>query len=340
MKKFSTFKLFLFILSIVFLCTFLIPTGEFKNGEFLLHDKSAIGLFDFGSKLINSFAYLIPYALMLLIVGGFYGILSKTGAYGYLIEKVVNKFKNKEIKFILFLIISLILLSSFVGLTYIFILIVPILITILFKMGFNKITIFASTFGSILIGNMCAIYSNSINHYIIKSFYLNSNDHIVFRIIFLLLIIFFFSAYIINRINKDKELLKKELYININIKRKIIPLIIIVSFFIILLVLGMLKWSEFYHINYFNELHENINSYEFIPYILGNINPLGYFDITSFIIIVVIMSIIIGWVYSLSFSEFIDNFKDGMRRFLLPAFYASLAGVIFYLLCLRVQKLL
>ena len=46
-------------------------------------------------------------------------------------------------------------------------------------------------------------------------------------------------------------------------------------------------------------------------------------------IFLIIMTIIIGWLYSLKFEEFMDGFINGVKEMLVPAFYAVIANIVF-----------
>ena len=105
MKKHGLLKILGILLLIVVILSYIL-VGRY--GE-----RTYIGLGDTLLNSLQSLYYFFDTALFILIVGGFYGVLSKTSAYKKLLDKIVTSVKPNSKKFlyvviILFAIIKLV----------------------------------------------------------------------------------------------------------------------------------------------------------------------------------------------------------------------------------------
>ena len=109
MKKHGLFKILLLVLLVVIVLTYCIK----GRGDAI----SYLGLGDVFLNFLQSFYYFFDTILFILIVGGFYGVLNKTGAYKKLLDKIVTKFKPKSKEFVFAIIILFALITALTGLT-------------------------------------------------------------------------------------------------------------------------------------------------------------------------------------------------------------------------------
>ena len=63
--------------------------------------------------------------------------------------------------------------------------------------------------------------------------------------------------------------------------------------------------------------------------VFGNISEIGYFSNYDVCAILIIFSFLIAWIYSIKLDDFIDGFKEGAKRMLLPGIYVLFASIIF-----------
>lgn len=353
MKKYSLLKIIGLMFLVVVVLTWIIPNGGYTNGKFVLGDTAPAGIFDLPLIPLMSLASLLQYGLLIVLIGGLYGVINKTGVYSNLINKIVSKLKGKEKIFIIITIITLSLISSFLGLSFSLLIIVPFLITIMIKLGLSKVTSLVSSIGSILIGNIGAIYSSDINYHINSILLLNLNDEIFTKIIFLILIVFLLIMFVLkdmkqgikvkkNTKKENKEELILPLYEENKKKKSAIPLIVIFLLSFIFLSLNMINWEGMFNVTFFKEIYNNIMSikignYPIVSNILGSVQTFGAWSLYDMCIFLIIMTIIIGWLYSLKLEEFIDGLKCGVKEMLVPAFYVTIANIIFITL-IRLQS--
>ena len=78
-KEYSLLKIVLIPLLIYLVLTWFIPAGSFSSGEFVKGEVSSLGLYGLFNAPVYSFAIFAQYIILILCVGGFYGVLNKTG---------------------------------------------------------------------------------------------------------------------------------------------------------------------------------------------------------------------------------------------------------------------
>lgn len=341
MKKYDLLKKIGIVFLFVIVLTWIIPIGTYSSNTFVTGDTAPVGIFDLARIPLITISNLLIYGLIFILIGGLYGVLNKTGVYSKLVKNIATKFKNKEKLFLIIVTCLMVILSSFIGLQYALIILVPFIVAILINLGFSKLTSFASTIGAILVGNIGAIYSTDINYNINKYLSLSVNNEIFTKIIFLIIITFLFIMFILKsvNINNNKKVTKDEvknipLYEDNSNHKSVIPLIVIFLLCFILIIINMINWEGLFKITYFSELYNNITSikignYPIVSNILGTITSFGSWSSYDMCIFIFIMTIIIGWLYSLKFEEFMEGFINGIKEMLVPAFYAVLANIVF-----------
>lgn len=334
MKKYNLLKVIGFVFLAVIILTWIIPIGSYSNGAFVKGTTSPVGIFDLSRIPIMTIANMLQYGLTIILIGGLYGVLNKTGSYGKLITKIVNKLKGKEKVFLVISICILTLLNALIGLPYAFLIIVPFFITIIRKLGFDKLTSLISTIGAILIGNMCSLYGNDISLYINTYLSLGINDEIFTKIIFLIIVIFLLIMFVLKKSQLSENISKGEtdkipLYEENNKNKSIIPLIVIFLLCFILTLINMFNWNATFNITYFLDLYEKMTSITLLSNVIGSVSIFGSWSQFDMGIFLIFVTIIIGWLYSVKFKDFMDGYISGIKEVLAPAFYATIANIIF-----------
>ena len=340
MKKYSLLKTIGISFLLVCILSWIISASSLSSGTITSLSKTIpVGLYDLSLLPIITLISFFMYGLLFLGIGGFYGVLNKTGAYSKLVSDIADKVKPK--KFVIITIILLSLLSSLTNLTPILFIIVPFLVAILLKQGFNKISAFAATVGSILVGTIGTTYG-IINAQIKYYFELSLSYELYTKIILLVMVTFLLIMYVIKKgipiqDKKGKQKIKNEeipLYENINGTRKSLPLIIISIVMLLISILFMYNWRISFGIEFFDNLYKNIhefsiNGYTLFGNIIGSSQGIGYITIYDLVIILIITSLILGFVYRIKFSELFETFINGSKEMFKPAIYATLSCVLY-----------
>lgn len=345
-KKDYLLKIVLIPLLVYLLLTLFIPAGSFSNGEFVKGDVSSLGIYGLFSAPITSFSILIQNVIFLLCVGGFYGVLNKTGAYQNIVDFLAKE--NKRVILIVSVVIFALLSSLFGGTMFVFstssslfggvmvaFLFIPLFISVLVKAGYSKVSSMAATIGATLVGTVASttgnlgFFKNYLN--------LEPKSYIIYNIIMLIVLCFLLCMFIITKDKKEDH--KKEsvkdipLYeVSKDSKKSSVPLVIILVVAFLLIVVGGYNWQATYGFQGFADIHEKILGIELFKtsvftWLIGNYSQIGTFSIIDVSVFIFIVSLIIAWVYSVS--DFVESFKNGAKQMLLPSVYIVLASVIF-----------
>ena len=329
-KNYNLLKIIGAIFLLFAVLTWIIPAGSFSSSEFSKGEITPVGLYGIFKTPVYSFAVFAQYFILILCVGGFYGVMNKTSVYQRIVEFFVKKSK---IGFLISTVIIFALITSIFGETMMVFVLIPFFITVLLKHGFSRVVSLASTVGASLIGmsaSICgnlAIYKNYFN--------LEGNTSIIYNIILLMILVFLLIMFIIP---KTKDSVKNNdipLYIEEkSCKKSVVPFIIIIIVTVLLLILGLYNWYYSFDISIFNDFNTWLSEIklfntDIFTKIFGEILNIGYFNNYDISIILVISSAIIAWIYNVKFNEYIDSFKNGAKETIIPAFYVVLASLIF-----------
>ncbi len=336
MKKKSLFKALTIVFLVYVVLTWVIPTGYYSSGSYVKGDITPIGLFDiirYPIITLTSSVFILT-ALIILSIGGFYGVLNKTGAYQNLVEKIVKKFKNKEKTFLIITTLLFVILSSLTALDLPLLILVPLFSTILIMMGYSKFTAMLSTIGSILIGNLVSTYGFNVAGYI--TYFTNDiNDSIIYRIMLFVLVVVLLLIKII-KTSKSKTKEEPILYEKISSKeyKKTTGLVVALIIMMIVLIVGMTNWEELFKITFFSDLYTKITSVKISGYpvfslIIGSIYEMGKWTNYELAFILIITTFLIGKIYKLTLREIYEAFISGVKQLIPVAFFAVLANTLF-----------
>lgn len=310
MKKYDLLKVLGITFAIIVLISWVIPAGIYSDGSFTsLEMTNPIGLFDLVNIPLLIFNNFIEFGLLLLAIGGLYGVLNTTGVYSKLVETVTNKWKKNSKKFLIITTVIFSLLSSVIGLNSVIFILMPFFATILLKLGFNKVPTLAATVGGLLIGQIGSTLGSDMWGYTNVIFGSISTEMSMFTLILvrLVLLVVVTALYCLiisksvkevktevkeetkktKKASKEKQAeIKEEVKVDIPLyekkesKKDIFPLVIIFVIMFAILIVGTYKWVYTFNIDVFTTIHEQItefeiNGYPLLTNILGNISSLG-----------------------------------------------------------------
>ena len=364
------------------LLTWLIPIGSISEGNVTVSTISPIGLFGLVYVPVITIATFVQYTLVIFGIGGFYGVLAKTGVYSKLVDKVAKKYDKKEKLFLIITIVTLMILSSVLGNPYGLLVFVPFLIGIVLRLGYNKITALATTIGAILAGNVASTYGLSVGTQISNVLGTDVNNSILPKFAFLVITIALYVLFVCGnkktKIEKPFEIVKEtveevvvesvtenkkgknkkvkevvERVVEKVIETKVFtyisipfadeneeghknekPLVIILSLFAVVLFLSMTNWQYMFNVTLFDELFKKIGSIVIgdVPVIekfLGIQSAFGYWTSYELAALLVIFSLLIGWVYGLKFDEILKAFVEGCKKISKTAILMTLSCIVF-----------
>jgi len=333
------------------LLTWLFPYGYFQGADFYENAIKRVGLNDVGFAFYHSINFIMDKIIFLLVVAGFYGVLSKVDGYQKLVEKIANGLKkNNIITYISTVVISLIIfvLTSLFTQTFIVVLFIPFFISVLLKMGMDKLTTFAVTFGSALVGILGCTYGTdslgAFSHYLSKTVTFAINYRFIIAVITFILYAFFLIMRV-NKVLKGKKKTTKASMVDddpfkvetTKTKTNIIPIIVILVLLAVIVILGYVDWKANFGIKAFDDLHTWLtglkigDDFTIISYILGNeAKPFGQFPfVFSLTALLLIVTGLIAFLYRVKINEFIEAFYEGMKKVYKPILFLLGVYLIF-----------
>lgn len=336
MKKHGLFKAILIILGLLVILSFFVPG---RQGT-----ASYIGV---GTVLLNSvqvFYYFFDTAVFLFVIGGFYGVLSKSGAYKKLLDTIVLKVKKNSKQFVFVITALFAIISSLTGFTMSLFIFVPFVMSIILLLGYDKLVAISSTIVAIIIGYIGGLFvtlrnpsSYSTSFVTFEEFvgvdkFANTFPKLILLILGVALLIYFISKHI-----KDVEDKKVKYELNDNDLKisevkdnykniRLWPIITVLSLIFVLLVLGYLPWSSLFEITIFDDFHTWLTSIKVgdfeifnsiitsISYAFGDWGQLGNYMVICALLLV--FSLVVKFISKMKFDEMIDSFIEGMKKML------------------------
>ena len=127
MKKHNALKVSLITLSVFVLLTWILPAATYQS-SYQEIGRSQVGIFDLLSYQNTVLGYFGYVSLFILVIGGFYGVLVKVGAYRKMLDAIVKKFKGKEHICIIIIASLFAILTSFCGMQLALLMLFPFVI--------------------------------------------------------------------------------------------------------------------------------------------------------------------------------------------------------------------
>ena len=267
MKKHNILKVVLIAIAVVAVLTWIFPTATFTT-TLAVGDRAQLGIFDIFSYFGQSFQYFYHVLIYALIVGGFYGVLSKTEGYRRLLDKIVDSFKGREWLFISIVTICFALLAGGVGLSYVLIFLFPLIIAVLLLMGYDKLLAVTVTVGSVLVGMMGAMYTTEVNYYINNYLSLGKHSEIITKIAILALgiAVLLFNTLRYAKKIKAKKVKEAEVEEYVPEKRKTNaktwPLVLVVDLFLLVAGLAMFSWASIFGVSFFDNVTQKVMEFK------------------------------------------------------------------------------
>lgn len=318
---------------IAVILTWFIPYGQIQGATYYEYGMNRIGLTDLTTLGYYSAYFAIDKVTFLLILGGFYGLLSKTSAYQKITTSIAKKLKGKEIISLVVTSVIIAGLTSISTTSYAVLLFIPFIISVLLKMKLDKMSAFVATFGSMLIGILGATFGTesliAFNNYFSQSLGVNVlGQTLIIRSVILLvsLVLFnFFTVLHARKVLKDKKVDETkndrfEVENNTDKKVKTLPLIIVLAIVSVITLLGIINWTGF-GIEIFNDFHTWLTSltigkdFTIFAYILGNsAMAFGSWDLFTMCTLLFIASIIVAIICKVNFNDYLSNIGNGFIK--------------------------
>lgn len=168
-EKHNALRMLLITILYFGLFSWFLPAATFQS-ELSKPEFSQVGLFDLLSNYLQtSIQYFGTFALFILVVGGFYGVLHVIPGYRTLLDKNVRALKGNEKLFVCVVIIVIAVLTSVCGAQMGMLIFFPLLASIILLLGFDKIVVALSLVGSTMVGIMGTTIASANTYYLVQS---------------------------------------------------------------------------------------------------------------------------------------------------------------------------
>ena len=161
MKKNNLFKAVGIVILAYILITWLVPViyniaGVEGDVEY------QIGLTSLLAVVTETFSGFGGTILYILLVGAFYGVLKSVGAYDKILDLLASKAKGREKLFLVITIVAMAIISSISGLDLGLLIVYPFLISLIIKVGYDKLVALSATVGSTVVGMYGATFASTM----------------------------------------------------------------------------------------------------------------------------------------------------------------------------------
>lgn len=336
--------LFMVILAVAVL-TWIIPAGTYQYvdpdasrpepiaGTYQAAEQTPQGLWDVIYAPVSGFYEAADIMLFLLIMGGFLGIVMKTGAIDAGIGAVIRKLGNREQVMIPILMVIFGLGGTIFGMgeetVAFYLMIIPVFIVA----GYDALTGMATIFLGTGIGYMAST-TNPFSTGIASGFAgVTIGDGLGMRIFLFVALeaagIFYIMRYakrvkadpsrsLIYNMKKENEdyfrANKNGEVVELTRQRKLILLIFALSFFI--MVMGVIPWAGKFGVTIFEDFNNYLLGIPVIGQVLGHMVPLGDWWFGEMGLVFLFAAILVGVISKTSQEEFISIFMKGAQDLL------------------------
>lgn len=329
MKRFEKndlFKITGLMVLLTAVLTWLIPYGYFNSGELVAEEITRIGIFDFFTYGLLGLYYFTVLVTFLLVLCGFYQVLSCIPAYQKMTTTIAKKLKGKEIIFATVSSLVIAVITAFVNEYFIVIAFLPFIITICSKLKMDKLSTFATTFGGMLIGIMGSLYSEKVVGTVVSTFSIEYSDNIIARIVLFALAYIAFNVFNILHMRKSLKDKKSETALDLFVSdvdtkntKSSIPLIIVLAVTAIVSVLAYIGWEEVFALTWPTDAltwitEVTIFDHPIFSYLLGNVQAFGSWDIFGIQVVLLVATLILKVIYKISFDEILESFGEGFKK--------------------------
>jgi uncharacterized ion transporter superfamily protein YfcC len=346
-EKHDLVKMVLITILFTLVLTWLIPSGTYQAGS-VSGAMTRTGIADLFLGGMMSVSFFLQQIVYIVLVGAFYGVMTKMDGYKKMVENIAKKIKGKEIPF---LVLTSLLITVFTSVStniFVVLIFVPFIINVIQKLKLDNMIAFATTFGSILIGVLGATYGTEgllsfvsyLNYYTATTI----KTEIAVRAGILLLAIVLFNFFNITHAKKllskksDKEETNEALFVveeSTKKNVKVWPIGIGFIILFILMILGYVDWEANFNLSIFTEFHEwliglEIGEHAIISYLLGaNAAAFGSWQLYHISIFMGLILLISAFIYRINFDSLIDGIYDGVKKIMKPIGIIVLVYIIF-----------
>ncbi|VHB06783.1 YfcC family protein [Streptococcus pyogenes] len=350
----SSYTVLFIIIAIMAVLTWFIPAGAYEtakgsgviSGTYKTVASNPQGLFDIlmapvrGMLGVEGTDGAIQVSFFILMVGGFLGVVNKTGALDTGIASVVRKNKGREKMLIAILIPLFALGGTTYGMGEETMAFYPLLIPVMIAVGFDSIVAVAI----ILIGSQIGCLASTINPFATgvaaDAAGVSIADGMIWRVIQWVILVGMSIWFVYNYASKieedpskslvaDKEGEHKELFQlqnsgeDLNKRQRNVLTIFTLTF--VIMILSLIPWEDF-GIKFFTNINTWLTTMPILGGVIGKtMGAFGTWYFPEITMLFIMMGVLVAIVYRMSEEDFFSSFLTGAGEFLGVAMICAIA---------------
>lgn len=358
-KKFSmpsSFTVLFLIIVAIAILTWFIPAGSYDTddagniiaGTYHTVESHPQGIWEVfmspvkGMLGTDTTPGAIEVSLFIMVVGGFLGVVTKTGALDAGIASIVKAYKGKEKKLIPVLMLIFAIGGTTFGMGEETLAFYPLILPVMVGVGFDTLVAVAI----VLVGSQIGVLASTVNPFATgvasQALGISPGEGIIWRLI-LFIVLYAASTFYVYRyalkVEKDPDASfvaeQKEKNIDhfkihesqkeLDARQKNVMILFALTFFI--MILGLVPWTS---LNQNWTFFERFNSFLVDIPVVGSLLgagmvPLGEWYFQEITMLFFLMAVIIGLLYRLPEGEIVDAFMDGAKDLLSVALVVAIA---------------
>ncbi len=335
-KKHDLVKWIMLFILVAIAFTWIFSGGEFSNGVYNDYGYVEQGMTDIPNIAYWAIRLAGEKIIFLLSLGAFYAVLSRSEGYKKLVTSIASKFEGKEIIFTVIASLLITAMSAMLSQTFIALVFVPFVISIILSMKLDKMTAFAVSFGSVLVGLMGAIYGSEGVYWFDYYTGLSSSSAVIYRLIILVLGFIIFNLIMVLHIKKvlkssrvnelDADPFKIE---HADRKAKAWPTAILLGLLFVFVILGFLNWKGLFGTIAFEDFHNwllglKVGKVAIFKLLLGTQvtdatnGAFGAWSLYIGAVLLLVFSLLAALANRMKLDELIESFGEGFKKMLKP----------------------
>ncbi|MCQ9209543.1 YfcC family protein [Granulicatella seriolae] len=351
----SSFTVLFIIIALMALLTWFIPAGQYETNEagnliagtYSQVDPNPQGLYEIfmapvrgmlGTKLTSG---AIEVSFFIIMVGGFLGVVTETGALDVGIASVIKNNKGREKRLIPILMLLFALGGTTYGMGEETMAFYPLLIPVMIGVGFDTIT----AVSIILIGSQIGCLASTVNPFATgvasQAAGISIGDGILWRVIFFIVMYAISVVFVYRYASKiEKDPTKSYSYHtrdadlshfhvekttdSLSGRQKTVLWLFALTF--IIMVISLIPWTDLNpNFTFFESLNAFVAGIPFIGQLIGHPEVLGMWYFQEITMLFIIMAIVIGMLYRMKEERFIQVFISGAGELLGVALICAVA---------------
>ena len=146
------FKALAISIFVAIVLTWIVPSGTFSGANLTTSDPARTGINEMFLSMFYASNYYLLQFIFVLVVGLFYGVISKTNGYKKLVNDAVSFWQPRKKWFALVHTVIIALFVSMSSQSFPILLFIPLVISIASRLGFRKLKSVMMTFGAMIVG--------------------------------------------------------------------------------------------------------------------------------------------------------------------------------------------